>query len=196
MSPRSAKQLDEIRQQKRKLIMDTALELFAENGFHSTSITHIAQKAGISKGLTYNYFASKKEILDEIIREGFDSIYSGFDLDQDGILTADEFRFFIRQTFRTIKKNPRYWKLYYSLVLQPSITESFNIDYAGFSKQLFSVFSQFISSCGSKNPENDLVAVSALIKGASLILVSSPGYWPTESFEEHIIEACFKIIEN
>ncbi|MBN2892749.1 MAG: TetR family transcriptional regulator, partial [Bacteroidales bacterium] len=38
MSPRSAKQFDDIRKQKKELIMETALELFAENGFHATSM--------------------------------------------------------------------------------------------------------------------------------------------------------------
>ena len=63
MSPRSAKQFDEIRKQKKELILESALELFAENGFHATSISQIAKKAGISKGLIYNYFESKNEIL-------------------------------------------------------------------------------------------------------------------------------------
>ena len=79
MSPRSAKQFDDIRKQKSKLIMETALELFAENGFHATSISQIAKKAGISKGLIYNYFESKNDILEEIIEEGFDDVYSNFD---------------------------------------------------------------------------------------------------------------------
>jgi AcrR family transcriptional regulator len=196
MSPRSAKQFDDIRKQKKRLILDTALELFAENGYHSTSISKIAKKAGISKGLTYNYFESKKEILGEILREGFETIYSNFDLNHDGVLTEDEFKFFILQNFKAIKQNPRYWKLYYSLTLQPTVTESFINDYADFSKQLVGMLYQFVVSCGSKNPNNDMFAISALIKGASLILVSTPNPWATENFEDHIIETCFKIIRN
>ena len=49
--PKSPEQFDDIRKQKKQLIMDTALELFAENGFHATSISQIAAKAKISKGL-------------------------------------------------------------------------------------------------------------------------------------------------
>ena len=99
MSPRSAKQYNEIRKQKKKLIMETALELFAENGFHTTSISQIAKKAGISKGLAYNYFQSKNEILEEILETSSKEIYSNFDFNRDGILTEDEFFYFIRQTF-------------------------------------------------------------------------------------------------
>ncbi|HSH19451.1 MAG TPA: helix-turn-helix domain-containing protein, partial [Draconibacterium sp.] len=107
MSPRSAEQYDDIRKQKKDLILETALELFAENGFHATSISQIAKKAGISKGLTYNYFDSKKEILDNIILEGFDTIYSNFDINQDGILTEEEFIYFIKQSFQLMRENMR-----------------------------------------------------------------------------------------
>ena len=106
MSPRSSEQFDDIRKQKKKLILDTALELFAENGFHATSISQIARKAGISKGLTYNYFESKKEILDELIASGYNEIYDNFDLNKDGTLTEEEFILFIKTEFRAGAEKP------------------------------------------------------------------------------------------
>jgi len=39
--------------------MNTALQLFENNGYESTSISKIALTAGVSKGLMYNYFPSK-----------------------------------------------------------------------------------------------------------------------------------------
>ena len=89
--PRSQEQYDGIRKQKKQLIADAALELFSQNGYHATSMSQVAKKAGVSKGLAYNYFESKKEILDEILKTGFDSVYSHFDLNHDGILSRDEF---------------------------------------------------------------------------------------------------------
>ena len=196
MSPRSAKQYNDIRKQKKKLIMDTALGLFAENGFNATSISQIAKKAGISKGLTYNYFESKKEILDEIIQEGFDTIYSNFDLDHDGILTEEEFVHFIHTSFEIMKENLEYWKLYYSLMLQPKVAESFAGEYDEKAKPILSMLYGFISSKGSKDPEGDLMVISALMEGAYLFFITAPDLFPSETLEEKIIEACFKIINN
>lgn len=51
----------------RDKILDAALDLFAEKGFHATSVDQIAKRAGVSKGLTYNYFSSKEELLVAII---------------------------------------------------------------------------------------------------------------------------------
>ena len=71
MSPRTKDQYSEIRRVSREKILSAALELFAKKGFHATSISQIAKKAKISKGLMYNYFKSKDRLLDEIIQNGF-----------------------------------------------------------------------------------------------------------------------------
>ena len=196
MSPRSAKQFDDIRKQKKKLILNTALELFAENGFHATSINQIAKKAGISKGLTYNYFESKKEILDEIIQEGFDTIYSNFDINQDGVLTEEEFIYFIRQNFQLMRENIRYWKLYYSLMLQPKVAESFQKEYLEKANPLLGKLLQFVVSKGSKDPEGDMLVISALLEGAYLFAITAPEMFPEKIMEDKIIKACFKIING
>ena len=48
-------------------ITATALELFANQGYHKTSINQIAKTVGVSKSLIYNYFESKDHLLAHII---------------------------------------------------------------------------------------------------------------------------------
>ncbi len=50
-------------------IVDAALELFAQNGYLGTSMSDIAKQLSITKGALYKHFASKQEILDQIIRK-------------------------------------------------------------------------------------------------------------------------------
>lgn len=50
----------------KKLISETALELFAQNGYLGTSMSDIAGRLGITKGALYKHYASKQEILDSI----------------------------------------------------------------------------------------------------------------------------------
>ena len=97
MSPRSSAQFEEMREEKKALIMNTALEHFSDYGFHATTISHIAKHAGISKGLMYNYFKSKEELLAAIINRSLDEIYRSFNPDRDSTLTPDEFENFIRR---------------------------------------------------------------------------------------------------
>ena len=49
--------------EKQKRIIESAIKLFAEHGFHNTSVQEIANLAGVSKGSVYLYFESKEEIL-------------------------------------------------------------------------------------------------------------------------------------
>ena len=53
---------------KRESIIQVALQLFASNGFHKTTIPDIAKKLGMSVGNLYNYFSSKDILAQEIIK--------------------------------------------------------------------------------------------------------------------------------
>lgn len=51
---------------RKQLIVETAITLFIEKGFHKTSIRDIANNAGISLGNVYNHFAGKAELINAI----------------------------------------------------------------------------------------------------------------------------------
>jgi len=53
--------------QKRKKIVDKAWELFAKNGYKETKVEDITKNLGISKGSFYTYFATKDELLYEVL---------------------------------------------------------------------------------------------------------------------------------
>ena len=196
MSPRTSAQFIKIRHEKKALIMEKALELFAETGYHATSISQIAKKAEISKGLIYNYFESKKEILDELIITGFATIFLQFDINKNGVLTEKEFIHFIKMSFTLLQENIKHWKLFYSLMLQPQVTETFTTDYQKMIAPLFEMLYSFIKSKGSSDPDGDLMVISAMIEGAFLYAVAAPGIFDMDVMEEKILNACFKIIEN
>ena len=49
-------------------ILDIALELFAQNGYLGTSMSDIAKQLGFTKAALYKHYASKQEILDQIVK--------------------------------------------------------------------------------------------------------------------------------
>ena len=55
------------RSQKRKKIIDKVWELFAKNGYEETKVEDITKDLGISKGSFYTYFATKEELLYEVL---------------------------------------------------------------------------------------------------------------------------------
>jgi AcrR family transcriptional regulator len=54
---------------RREDILQASLKLFAEKGFHGTSMRDIARAADITEGLIYHYFASKRDLFRAIIEE-------------------------------------------------------------------------------------------------------------------------------
>jgi len=54
---------------KRRLILDAAIKVFARQGFHSCRVSDVADEAGVAYGLVYHYFDSKEEILNTLFAE-------------------------------------------------------------------------------------------------------------------------------
>ena len=54
-------------EERRTAILDSALAVFSERGYHSASIDDIAGEAGVSKALIYEHFASKQELHADLI---------------------------------------------------------------------------------------------------------------------------------
>jgi len=63
-----------VRRDKRALILDAAIKVFARKGYHGCRVSDIAREADIAYGLVYHYFTNKEEILRTI----FDERWSGF----------------------------------------------------------------------------------------------------------------------
>ena len=58
--------------EKRRLILDAAVKVFAHQGFHACRVSDIADEAGVAYGLVYHYFSSKDEVLDTLFLERWD----------------------------------------------------------------------------------------------------------------------------
>jgi TetR/AcrR family transcriptional regulator, fatty acid metabolism regulator protein len=54
---------------KRRLILEAAIRVFARRGFHHCRVSDVADEAGVAYGLVYHYFESKEEILNTLFLE-------------------------------------------------------------------------------------------------------------------------------
>ena len=85
MTDRSIAQTD-----KRTLILDAAIRVFAERGFHGARVGDIAEDAGVAHGLLYHYFASKDEVLRTIFVENWGELIGRFRAVEDADEPASE----------------------------------------------------------------------------------------------------------
>ena len=193
MSPRTPEQFEDMRKSRRQQIMDTALELFAEQGYANCSIAQLANHSGISKGLMYNYFESKEALLVAIIEEGMSEILDYFDPDHDGVLTAEELTGFVGKVFSSIRENQRFWILYMNIVLQPRVKEFLEgKPFSNVMDQFGPMLIAYFEEMGFKDPSLEMLTFSALIEGFGVLMVYAyPSYeFPDEllrSYEERVI---------
>jgi len=57
------------RAERRRHLLDCALDVFAEKGYHAASISHIIKQAGVARGTFYLYFESKRSVFEELLDE-------------------------------------------------------------------------------------------------------------------------------
>ncbi len=152
MSPRTDKQFETIRREKIKLISGTALKLFSEHGYESTSISMIAKEAGISKGLMYNYFESKVALLRLVMEEGMKGFMDILNTENEAVIRREEIIEFIDTNIQALKDNPEYFRLYFSLTMQPKVFALMRDDFFPLFEKLFTIITTYFSHKGEKNP--------------------------------------------
>lgn len=187
MSPRTKEQVEEIRTKSRAVILQAGLELFAHQGFHNTTISQIATKAGISKGLIYNYFESKEDLLKGILEEAlhtgdviFETI-SDPDMDPEKALHQA-----IDQIFQLLEANPAYWRLIMSLSFKEDVT----IQYESLTRQHemknLEYLANLLEKAGVDNPQMESMYLSAALDGILLHFLHFKEKYPLQEMKEFL----------
>jgi AcrR family transcriptional regulator len=182
MSPRTAKQYEAIREERMALLKETALRLFSANGYEATSISLIAEEAGISKGLMYNYFESKEELLLSLFDDYFRLLGSLLNPNDDNEITSEELDFFFGALIWSLKEKHGYWLLFFQLSMQPGVLRLIlsKLHSAGTMIEHRNLLWNYFST-RFDNPEEEFLLFNTIIKGFSLIYVLSPEIFTDES---------------
>ena len=101
---------DEQKEQRRQLIIDKAIELFAKKGYAETKIGDIAAAADMSVGLMFHYFESKEKLLEEIVRYGAKCTDYPKEMNFENPL--DYFEGFLKMLFHYAIEQPRVMYLF------------------------------------------------------------------------------------
>jgi AcrR family transcriptional regulator len=87
---------------RRSELTRQAARLFAERGYHGTSIGHLAEAMGVQKGSVYAHIASKQELLHVTMREGADAFHGALDALPEDAPVADRIRLALRGHLRVV----------------------------------------------------------------------------------------------
>lgn len=193
MTPRTPEQFEVMREKSKNLILSTAMEIFAENGYYNTSVATIAKSAGVSKGLLYNYFKSKDDLLEHVFMEGFSNFSKIVKINQKEITAYKKLELLLDNFTQSLKENFTFWKLYQNIISQPQVSQKLN----SFKEYYESVFAPLLMSIfgelfGKEMTERDIqiemMIFAAFLDGIAFDYVVMGEEYPLNDISEALLK--------
>ncbi|AMM52209.1 hypothetical protein TH61_14835 [Rufibacter sp. DG15C] len=156
-------------------ILESATELFSEQGYDCTSIRQIAEKTGISLGLLYNYFNGKDEVLREIILRGRREYVKAFD-SQEKLTGLPYLEHHIKTTFKALDQHKNFCKLFYSLRLQSEVVKSMEQELHAENQKVLQALTHHLAEAGSTSPSAEANLLVATLDGIAQQFLIQPNY--------------------
>lgn len=154
---------------KKEVIIESALKLFATQGYASTPVSLIAKTAGVSQGLMYNFFSSKEELLREMISLGAKDIAASM----QGYLTISDPKAAIRnhvlKTMEIIRQRKEFWRLLHAIRLQGLVIQVVEDQFQEIAAQVTSIFEKVFRQL--KYPYPALEAILFLTQIDGLVIL-------------------------
>ncbi len=186
MVPRSSEQFAKMRLDSRQKILESALELFALKGYASTSIASIAEKAGVSKGLIYNYFKSKEDILFQLFDYLYEHIENEYSV-EDGEAPEKILEKITRHTIQLIREGNKYFLFLTGIVTQASLRDMLRKHSDQFFSDKLEKFLPLFAALGFENPRKAAYSYAALMDGINLGYITMGKNYPLEEMQEFVL---------
>lgn len=100
-------------------IVRAAAEVFSRRGFYAATTDDVARAAGVSKGLVFNYFKTKDDLLEAILREHLAATLRVWTDDPPSGTPEEQLRQIFDRTLQHALEHTDSYRLYFSLLYQP-----------------------------------------------------------------------------
>jgi AcrR family transcriptional regulator len=196
MSPRTKEQIAGIRSESINKILVAAMELFATNGFPGTSVNAIAKKAGVSKGLIYNYFESKEDIVKGLITMMLQMADDIMDkaAAEKAVTPKQELKNLIDVFFDSIEQQMEMMRWILPLAFQISKFSFVNEMVKGKIESTIGIMQNIFERLGYEDPEQEAWFLGAIMDGLGMDVAILPDYEIDKMHKYLYIK--YNIIEN
>ena len=186
--PRTKEQFEEIRTKTKQKILEHALINFAEKGFKGTSINDIANSAGISKGLAYNYFKNKNELMISVfglLAEEFAEIFLSTQKEDN---PQKKLKQMINTTFNKLREDEKFWRLYFNFIMLPELNKEANELLSGFLEEAFATLEKLFKEMNVPNPSEESKIFASILDGICFHYMFDKNNYPIEKMRKYLIK--------
>lgn len=197
MSPRTKEQNAEIRNTTKQTIANSAMVLFMEDGYLNVTIDQIAKKAEVSKGLMYNYFSGKEDLLQFIINRIFEKM-SEFSEEISSVDDpVEKIESLIHNSLKLMKEKSDFWKTIMPIITQKAISSKMESRLRAVFMGLTKEMEEMFRACGVKNAKIEAYQLGALLDGIAWnYFFLFKGDYPIEHIEKQLLIKYRKLLGN
>jgi len=186
--PRTEADNLEIKRQRRAQIMEEALVIFAEKGFHGASMSLIASACSISKGSLYNYFESKEQLLHDIIVAAM-----GEGKEIEALMDSDhpplqKLMLIANAAFSMIEAAPKHWQFIIRLSLQDDIIQQVKGLIQKQNNKTIRKMELILRELGVERPFEEAFLIGATLDGLLLHRSSLGDLYPYGKMKAYFLE--------
>ncbi|WP_152404039.1 TetR/AcrR family transcriptional regulator [Paenibacillus cellulositrophicus] len=189
--PRTQEENERIRQQAKAKIREAAIDLFMRKGYHATSIDDVSKHAGVSKGLLYNYYKGKEELLSAMVEARIGELIQVMEKAEALETPAEQLKHIVEGAVDNVRRSPEVFRFYLHLQTQPEADETV----AKYGKLLieesarqFQIQCRMFEKLGASDPVARSLYFSSALQGIMLMISTYPDQFPVEAMKRQIIE--------
>lgn len=190
--PRTPEENERIRNAAKEKIRAAAIDVFIEKGFHGSSIEDVAKKAGISKGLLYNYFKGKTELLAELVQVRINEISDVMEAAIRLLSPKEQLHFIAEHSLRNVHERPQAYRFYLHLQTHPEadriIADNTRLLQDEMIRQSH-VQTEIFRKLQAPDPDIDSLRFSTALHGIMLMYAMFPSSMPLEALKREMIDS-------
>ncbi|HWO75162.1 MAG TPA: TetR/AcrR family transcriptional regulator [Bacillus sp. (in: firmicutes)] len=188
--PRTPEENERIREIAKEKIRNAAMELFIKKGYHPTSIQEVANHAGISKGLLYNYYKGKEQLLANMVDARIQEVVSVMNEAASTDDPREQLKVIINGAIDNVNARPEVFRFFLHLQTQPENDEILNkysqklIDE---SARQFEFQCEIFEKLGADEPRKRSLYFSSILQGIMLMISTYPRKFPIEEIKTQML---------
>jgi AcrR family transcriptional regulator len=189
--PRTQEENQRIRNIAIEKIRNAAMELFMKQGYHATSIGEIANHANISKGLLYNYFKGKEDLLATMVEVRIGELVEVMNTAINLKTPFEQLRYIVVGAIDNVQKKPEVFRFYLHLQTQPEsdqVLKKYSRLLIEENAKQFQFQCEMFKNLGVKEPIMRSLYFSSTLQGILLMLSTYPDQFPIEEVKAQMIE--------
>jgi AcrR family transcriptional regulator len=171
---------------KKETIVEKAIELFAQNGYESTTIQKLADACGVAQGLLYRHFKNKEALLSHLVQAGLSEIATTLEpYTRPELNFKEAFKEHVRLCCKQLQSNALLWKILHSVRQNADLMAAvgLNTDVTDIAK----LIGQKLLQDGYDKPQITALMIVALIDGITAMHLLHPAAYPLQEVESFLI---------